>query len=87
MGRRGASLAILAFKQEDSVASDLWQVHVVEHANIVPLLCVFGVKCCILVTVREDYCAVQRINVLDGCLPDAQDFLIASLGPVARLEE
>ena len=86
MGRRCTSLAALSFEQENPVAPDFWQAHLLEHAVIVPFLCVRDIKCCIFVAVREDYSNVLRIDVLDSCLPETQNILIANRGPGARLE-
>ena len=87
MGCRCASLAALSFEQEDPVAPDFWQAHLFKHAVIVPLLCVSDIKLSIFVAVCEDYRTVLRINVLDSCLPEAQNILIANCWPGAGLEK
>ena len=59
----------------------------IEHAIVVPLFCVFDVKFCIFVAVREDDCTVLRVDVLESRSPDAQNLLIANCGPIAGLKE
>ena len=86
VGCRCASLAVYSFEQEDPVAPDFWQAHLIEHTFIVPLLCVVDIKLSIFVAVREDYRTVLRIDVLDSCLPEAQNILIANCGPGAGLK-
>ena len=69
------------------MAWDFRQSLITDHAFIVPATSVFIVHCLVLVAMRKDQGAVQRIEVLDCVLTDSKNLLISHGGPNGGLEE